>query len=109
MAAGFKTGGRTTGTPNKTTADIKALAQSFGPAVIRKLAEMAGVLVDDKGKPVGEPTPNPQARTAAMKELLDRGFGKARQPISGPDQEDNTQPLQIVYRWAGKVDDDAAE
>lgn len=95
-------GGRPPGSLNKTTHDIKALAQSFGPAVIRKLAEMAGVLVDEKGKPVGEPTPNPQARTAAMKELLDRGFGKARQPISGPDADEPAQPVAIVYRWAGK-------
>lgn len=95
--------GRPPGSLNKTTHDIKVLAQSYGPAVIRKLAEMAGVAVDEKGKRVGEPAKNDQARTAAMKELLDRGFGRARQPLSGPDADDDAaQPLQIVYRWAAK-------
>lgn len=99
MPAGFKAGGRTKGTPNKTTADIKALAQSYGPDAIMNLAELAGMIRDENGKPIGRAT-NEQARIAATKELLDRGFGKARQPISGPDVDDATQPLVVQYQWA---------
>jgi hypothetical protein len=37
-----------------------------------------------------------QARTAAVKELLDRGFGKATQMISG----DTNTPLIVEFSWA---------
>jgi hypothetical protein len=36
---------------------------------------------------------------AAMKELLDRGYGKSVQPQSGPDGEGNPV-VEVVYRWA---------
>ncbi len=67
-----KTGGRTKGTPNRATADIKALAQLYGPEAIDTLAE----IMKNEEHP-------PAARVAAAKELIDRGFGKATQPISG--------------------------
>lgn len=102
MAAGFKTGGRQVGTPNKNTADIKLLARQYGPAVITRLAEMAGLVVGPDGKPIGR-AQSEQVQQSAMKELVDRGYGKARQPVSGPDADDDAaQPLQIVYRWAAK-------
>ena len=37
MAEGCKTGGRTKGTPNKSTADIKAAFQKHGPALVKTL------------------------------------------------------------------------
>jgi len=36
-----------------------------------------------------------------MKELLDRGYGKAVQPQSGPDGESNPV-IEVVYRWGDK-------
>jgi hypothetical protein len=80
MAKGQKTGGRAAGTPNKVTADIKALAQSFGPDAIRKLAQLSGLAVDDDGNrvPAAE---SGTTQVAALKELLDRGYGKAKQEI----------------------------
>lgn len=97
-----KTGGRQAGTPNKNTADIKALAQKYGPAAIARLAEMAGLVTDDNGRQVGV-AKNEAVQQGAIKELIDRGYGKARQPVSGPDADDDAaQPLQIVYRWAAK-------
>lgn len=65
-----KTGGRKAGTFNKTTADIKALAQDYGAAAIAALAGM----VNDDAIP-------PAARVSAAKELLDRGYGKASQGV----------------------------
>lgn len=65
-----KTGGRKPGTPNKATADIKALAQVHGEQAIGTLAGM-----------IGDPTLPPAARVAAAKELLDRGYGKAGQSV----------------------------
>lgn len=82
--------GRPKGVPNKATADIKALAQVHGPAVIAKLAAMAGI--------TGDGAENEGTRVAAMKELLDRGYGKSVQPQSGPDGESNPV-IEVLYRW----------
>lgn len=65
-----KTGGRQKGTPNKVTADIKEIAQSFGREAITHLFEIAR----NGDAP-------PAARVAAVKEILDRGYGKARQDV----------------------------
>lgn len=64
-----KTGGRTAGTPNKITADIKALAQEHGVTAITMLATVMTTAESD------------QAKIAAAKELLDRGYGKATQAV----------------------------
>jgi hypothetical protein len=70
-------GGRPLGSRNKATADIRALAQPYGPAAVLMFAEMAGLL---PGKP---PAESEQARIAAGKELLDRGYGRSMQPVLG--------------------------
>jgi hypothetical protein len=74
MAKGVKTGGRVRGTPNKITADIRALAQNHAPEAIAMLATILTTSENDS------------ARIAAAKELLDRGYGKSTQAteISGP-------------------------
>lgn len=63
---GLKTGGRQKGTLNKSTAEVKSIAQKYGPAVIEMLNKIA---FNEK-----EAT---EARIKAGKELLDRGYGKA--------------------------------
>ena len=60
-----KVGGRKAGTPNKATADVKALAQSYAPEAIKELARLATSAQSE------------QARVAAIKEILDRAYGKA--------------------------------
>lgn len=81
---GFKPpgSGRKKGTPNKATAEIKALAQVHAPAAIKELARLAL-----KAK-------SEQARVAAIRELIDRGYGKATQSHehSGP----GGGPIQTV-------------
>lgn len=69
-----KRGGRQAGTPNKATADIKALAQVHGPEAIRTLVELMANGQD-------------KVRVAAAKELLDRGYGRPTQSmhVSGED------------------------
>jgi len=84
-----KTGGRQKGTPNKSTAQIKELAREYGPAAIERLAEKAGLL-EHLGK---MPADTDAAQIAAIKELLDRGYGKATQPISG---DEEAPPLRVV-------------
>lgn len=61
MAKGMKTGGRKVGTPNRATADIKAVTGAY-------TSEAVGVLVDLMRN---ETTP-PAVRLAAANSLLDR-------------------------------------
>jgi hypothetical protein len=67
---GVRYGGRAKGTPNKATADIKALAQEHAPKAIAELARLVGAAESE------------QARVAAIKELLDRGYGKPAQEMA---------------------------
>lgn len=83
--------GRKAGTPNKATAEIKALAQAHAATAIAELARLATGSESDA------------ARVAAIKELLDRGYGKASQPLSG--DEDN--PVQVRTRIEFVVTDPA--
>lgn len=71
MAKGGKRpgAGRPPGALNKITADIKALAQEHCEAAI---IELATILTTSESH---------QARIAAAKELLDRGYGKAMQGV----------------------------
>lgn len=71
MALGKKTGGRKRGTPNKATADVRAMAKEYGAAAIERLADLM------------KNAESEQAQIAAAKELLDRGYGKSTQPIAG--------------------------
>lgn len=83
MAKGKKTGGGSrAGIPNKSTAEVKELARAHGPAAIKRLAELM------KG------AESEQAQVAAAKELLDRAYGKAAQPLTG----DAENPIAILSR-----------
>lgn len=84
MAKGFKTGGRVAGTPNKATAELKALAREHtGDA----LAALVNVI---------RSTDSDAARVAAIRELFDRGYGKATQLIGG----DEDHPLRSFHEIA---------
>lgn len=69
MAVGQKTGGRKAGTPNKATADIKALAMTHAAVAMTELARLATGAESEA------------ARVAAIKELFDRGFGRPKQSV----------------------------
>lgn len=81
-----KTGGRIKGTPNKATAEVKSLARQYGADMIDVLAKIA---MDDE-RPES-------ARVSAAKELLDRGYGKSIQQISGPDEGPIQQHIEHSY------------
>ena len=72
---GERRGGRQKGTPNKASLDIKELAQQHGPELVNILV----MLAKDDGTPHA-------ARVSAIKEALDRGYGKPSQ-ILGNDPE----------------------
>lgn len=83
-----KTGGRVAGVPNKITADVKELARMYGADAVQVLAEI-----------MRGPDQPPQARVAAAKELLDRGYGKAMQPseLTGRDGAPLQAPTIIIH------------
>lgn len=83
--------GRPPGAFNKGTAEIKVFAQQYGQAAIARLAELSGLVA---GTIAAE---SQVAQIAAIKELLDRGYGKASQPISG---DSDGPPLRVDFRWA---------
>lgn len=76
-----KRGGRPKGAVNKATADIRLLARSYGPEAIRELARLARKASSEAG------------RVAAIKELLDRGYGKSPQPLVG---DGDGEPIRHV-------------
>ncbi len=78
-----KTGGRKKGALNKTTAEIKKLAQEHGVSSLEGIAKLA------------KSAENEGTRLAAYKELLDRGFGKARQPVGG---DEGGPPISVIHR-----------
>lgn len=73
MAKGIKTGGRTKGTPNKATKDIKRAIDSAADHV-----ELAKNLYR-----IALKSDSDAAQVAATKEIWDRRFGKASQVIAG--------------------------
>lgn len=84
MAKGKKTGGRVAGTPNKATADIKEAARVHGPEAIDLLWLLARTSETDG------------TRVAAIKEILDRGYGKATQIIGGDENAPIVQRIENV-------------
>lgn len=91
-APGERRGGRQKGTPNKVTLEIRDLARVYGPTAIAELARIAGLTK----QPGSE---NEATRVAAIKELIDRGYGKATQPISG---DDTKPPIRLEHGIAGQ-------
>ena len=69
MAKGRKTGGRVAGVPNKATRELKDLARTYTASAIKELARLALKAESE------------QARVSAIKELFDRGYGKAAQAV----------------------------
>src|SRR6478672_10665670 len=81
MAKGHKTGGRRPGTPNRVSSasreEARALAHPYGPDAIEQLARLGGLV---KGVPGSD---NDHVQVAALNAILDRAYGKPRQPVEG--------------------------
>jgi hypothetical protein len=85
MAKGQKTGGRTAGTPNKTTAEIREAARLHAADALAELARIMKASDSDT------------ARIAACREILDRAYGKAPQAMTGEGGQ-GPQMLEISWR-----------
>jgi HEAT repeat protein len=74
--------GRPKGALNKSTKDIKALAGKYTPQALDTLVKIMAKSESDA------------ARVSAAKELLDRGHGKAAQPLT----DAAGGPLTVIVR-----------
>jgi hypothetical protein len=81
--------------PNKIPREIKELAQVYTADGIQQLAAMAGLIPGLSGSTMDT------ARIAAIKELLDRGHGKAPQGVTIAG-DDEGGPVKIEFAWASK-------
>lgn len=113
-----KAGGRVKGTPNHATVEVKQLARVHGPAAIERLAEIAfgtifneteavktlSQMISDKvntqdiarfARQTFASRPDITC-VAAIKELLDRGYGRAPQPIDG---DGEGGPIKWIVEW----------
>jgi hypothetical protein len=92
-APGERRGGRVKGTPKKVTLEIRDLARAYGPNAIAELARLAG-LTKDAG------SENESTRVMAIKELIDRGYGKAAQIHAGAE---DLPPVKHEHAFAGQL------
>lgn len=64
-------GGRPKGVVNKATHDIRMLARKYAPAALEELGRLSVEAQSER------------AKVAAIREILDRAYGKSAQPIEG--------------------------
>lgn len=67
------------------TAEVKELALQYGPDAVVEMAKLAGLVAGAK------PAEAEQARIAALKEILDRAYGKPTQHVAGSEDEPEIQ------------------
>ena len=80
-----KTGGRQPGTPNRITADVKAVAATYTAQALETLAEI-----------MQDGTAPHSARVAAANALLDRAVGKPRQELEHASNE--KEAVTVIIR-----------
>ena len=92
MATRPKTGGRVAGTPNRATADVKAVAATYTTAALETLA----AIMQDATAPHS-------ARVSAANALLDRAVGKPRQELEHASNE--KEAVTVIIRELVKPPD----
>ena len=87
MTRGHKTGGRVAGTPNRSTASVRAIAGQYSEEAINTLVQLMRHSEDDR------------TRLVAAKELLDRGHGR---PAPAPPEvlDVPQEPQKVILQWA---------
>jgi hypothetical protein len=81
VCKGERRGGRQSGTPNRATAEIKGLARMHGADAIEQLARIMSHGTSEA------------VQIAAARELLDRGYGRPTQAITG---DPDGAPIALV-------------
>jgi hypothetical protein len=83
---GMKFGGRKKGTPNKSTSEIRTLAQEYGPEAIRRLVSLMRQSDDRK------------LQFAAARELLYRGHGRPTEVVESSDEVVESSDAESTLR-----------
>ena len=96
IAKGQRFGGRSKGTPNKATAEIKALAQRHGAEAIKALVELMK-------------SGDPEIRFKAANALLDRGYGKPTQMLVGDPEKPLTHNVAMVDAFTRRINEMASK
>ncbi len=93
MAQGRKTGGRRAGTPNRSTVDLRELIDAVADpeALVKELVRLA------RG------AEREETRLQAIRELLDRRFGRPTQAVEAPLQS----PTYVIEAPLPDLDADA--
>ncbi len=95
-APGERRGGRRPGTPNKATEEIRIIAREYGEEAIEQLAHLMHHAKSE------------QARISAAKEILDRSYGKATQPVESTQQTSHAEQLKDIERSLGLFHEEVA-
>ena len=91
-----KYGGRTKGTLNKATADVRVLASVYSDDAIQTLATIMKHGETETG------------RIAAAREILDRAYGRAPQAVTGADGKALFPKIQVLFGINSSSDGDDA-
>lgn len=75
-------GGRPVGSTNKVTREIRALAADYGPAAVRRLAVLGGLIPTKKLKAGEAPAQSEATQVVALSHILNRAYGFPSQPLS---------------------------
>ena len=96
---GTRVRGRQKGTPNKAGRELREMARKYGPQAIREMAKLAGLIEGEKS------AETEQVRKAALDSVLDRGYGKAAQAVTGEGGEGPVAAtIEVRFVGAGKSD-----
>jgi hypothetical protein len=84
MALGRKTGGRKKGTPNKSTAALRAIAQQYDEEAVEKLVHLMRNSLDEK------------VQHAAAVDLIEIGHGKPKQTVEDVTNHESSRTEQLL-------------
>jgi|SRR5262245_3674853 len=91
---GERRGGRKKGTPNRTTATLRALAADHTDLALERLVR----ILKNDGAPAA-------AHISAAREVLDRAYGRPAQAITGP-EGGPVEMKQIIHQQLPDDDDE---
>lgn len=98
-------GGRPKGATNKVTREIRAIAGLYGPAAVRRLAVLGGLIPKSKLKAGEEPSKSEATQVVALNAILNRAYGFPSQPLShSADESFETLLDRLEKRRLGKPD-----
>jgi hypothetical protein len=73
--------GRPKGVRNKVTREVRAIAADYGPAAVRKLAILGGLIPKNQLKPGEKPSSSEATQVVALSHILNRAYGFPSQPL----------------------------